>query len=229
MERTDFDFYVEDYDAQLNRGLSVSGEDRAFFSVGRIKWLAQCLARLQFPAARVLDFGCGTGLAARSFLEILGAQSVVGVDLSRDSLTVARRDHAGLPVKFKTINDYEPDGTIDLAFCNGVFHHVPLDERARAVQYVADCLRPGGLFAFWENNPWNPGTRYIMHKVPFDKDAIMVWPRTTARLVKAAGLKPVRIDYCFIFPKMLKPLRRLEPYVCRLPLGAQYQVLAKKP
>ncbi len=81
MEPTEFDFVVEDYDAQLNRGLSVSGEDRAFFSVGRIKWLAQCLARLQFTAARVLDFGCGTGLAARSFLEILGAQSVVGVRL----------------------------------------------------------------------------------------------------------------------------------------------------
>jgi hypothetical protein len=27
---------------------------------------------------------------------------------------------------------------------------------AAAVDYVYRSLRPGGLFAFWENNPWNP-------------------------------------------------------------------------
>jgi hypothetical protein len=36
-------------------------------------------------------------------------------------------------------------------------------------------------------------------------------------------------DFLFIFPKLLGWLRGLEPWVTRLPLGAQYQVLCRKP
>ena len=162
MNHTDFDAYAENYEAELNRGLSISGEDRAFYARGRIEWLGKCLERLQFVPTRVLDFGCGTGLATPFFLELLGAKSVVGLDSSTKSLAVAQCAHARLPVEFKLTIEYKPDGAVDLAFCNGVFHHVPPNERLQVAQYIADCLRPGGLFALWENNPWNPGTRYIV-------------------------------------------------------------------
>jgi SAM-dependent methyltransferase len=61
------------------------------------------------------------------------------------------------PASFFTLSGYQPAGQADLAFCNGVFHHIPLEERAEAVAYVYRSLRPGGLFAFWENNPVEPG------------------------------------------------------------------------
>ena len=38
-----------------------------------------------------------------------------------------------------------------------------------------------------------------------------------------------RTDFLFIFPRVLKFFRPLERRVSRLPLGAQYQVLALKP
>ena len=115
-----------------------------------------------------------------------------------------------------------------MVFCNGVFHHILPAERAAAVDYIFHNLRPGGIFAFWENNPWNPGTRYVMSRIPFDRDAITLSPPTARRLLCDGGFEIERTDFLFLFPRALGWLRGIEPLVCRLPLGAQYQVLARK-
>ena len=47
--------------------------------------------------------------------------------------------------------------------------------------FVRQGLRPGGVFALWENNPWNPGTRLVMRRIPFDRNAVLLSAR-------AAGL-----------------------------------------
>lgn len=226
MNHAEFDDCADDYDQQLNQGLSYSGESRDFFARGRLLCLKECLDRLGFTPSTVLDYGCGTGHSTPLFLDILGARSVIGVDVSEKSLEVARRSFDCLPAEFRLASDYAPVGRVDLAFCNGVFHHIPLDQRDAAVRYIADSLRPGGMFALWENNPWNPGTRFIMSRVAFDRDAIMLSAGQTRNLVRRAGLDVVRTDYCFIFPKALGSLRWIEPYVAGLPLGGQYQVLA---
>ena len=80
----------------------------------------------------------------------------------------------------------------------------------------------------WENNPWSPAARYVMYRIPFDRDAIMVWPSEARRLAQCAGLSVARTDYAFVFPRSLRFMRVLEPTVRRLPLGAQYQVLSLK-
>jgi hypothetical protein len=67
-----------------------------------------------------------------------------------------------------------------------------------------------------------------MHRVPFDRDAVMVWPKEARRLARQAGLTIVRTDYAFVFPNKLRRLRPLEPALRRLALGAQYQVLSVK-
>jgi len=223
-----FDGYAADYDAALQQGLAVSGEDKGFFARGRIAWLARCLKRIGFAPRTALDFGCGTGTSVPLLLELLKVDHVVGVDVSRESLAVARRLHGKLPARFVALADYVPDGSIDLAFCNGVFHHIPLDRRDAAVRFVSAALRPGGLFALWENNPLNPGTRYVMSKIPFDRDAVTLTGGAARRLVRGGGFEALRTDYLFIFPALLKMFRFVEKYVTRLPLGAQYQVLGRK-
>jgi len=102
-------------------------------------------------------------------------------------------------------------------------------ERAGAVDHILRSLKPGGIFAFWENNPWNPGTRYIMSRIPFDKDAVMLTPPEARRLLERGGFEVLRTDYLFIFPNALRLLRALEPPLSPLPLGAQYQILCRKP
>ncbi len=225
---TGFDSYAHDYDAALDRGIAVSGENKTFFARGRIMWLARCLEQLDFAPETVLDYGCGTGTATPFFIKVLGARSVVGVDLSSKSLDVARRANKGFSAEYKLTDQYRPDGKIDLVFCNGVFHHVPPNERPNVVNYIMNCLRGDGIFALWENNPWNPGTRYIMSRIPFDRDAITLSAGKARRLVRSSGLEVIRTDYCFIFPGILRTLRWVEPHLTQLPLGAQYQVLSRK-
>ena len=227
-DAAEFDTFAADYDAALNEGLSVSGEDKNYFARGRIEWLRRCLSRLGFSPRRILDFGCGTGSATPFLLEAFPDCEVLGVDVSARSVEVAREKHGMARAAFCTMSIYRPDASFDLAFCNGVFHHIPLAERAGTVQYVRDTLKPGGLFALWENNPWNPGTRYVMSRIPFDRNAITLSAPESRRLVRSGGFDVRRTDFLFIFPRVLKWLRPMERLVHKLPMGTQYMVLGRK-
>ena len=174
--KTEFDRFAAAYDSALAQGIAVSGEDKDFFALGRVSWLGRCLERWSACPGAILDFGCGTGSATPFLLALEGAESVLGVDISPRSITVAQRAYGSNRARFLTLEEFGPGEYIDLAFCNGVFHHIPLAERAGAVHLVHRSLRSGGFFAFWENNPWNPGTRFVMSRIPFDGDAIMLWP-----------------------------------------------------
>jgi SAM-dependent methyltransferase len=224
----EFDAYAADYDAALDQGLAVSGEDKMYFARGRLAWLAACLHQLGEQPSTVMDYGCGIGFATPVLFEWLGVTAMVGTDISRRSLDVARRAYGSERARFLLFDDYHPDAALDLVYCNGVFHHIPPQDRAAAVAYVARALRPGGLWAFWENNPWNPGTRYVMHRIPFDRDAQPLSPPAARRLLQAGGFEILQTDFWFIFPRKLKWLRGLEAGLARWPLGAQYQVLCRK-
>ncbi len=218
-----------EYDHALGQGLSVSGESREFFARRRAEVLAALLQQLGERPRHVLDFGCGSGGSSSILREALAAEQLVGVDPSERLLEAARSRYAAPGIRFVSASDWRPDGSFDLAFTNGVFHHVPPGERSRALSLVFAALRPGGLFALWENNPWSPAARYVMSRIPFDRGAVMVWPHQIRRLLAEAGFAVVSTEYHFVFPRALRILRGLEPTMRRLVLGAQYQVLARRP
>jgi SAM-dependent methyltransferase len=226
--KSTFDAHAENYHAALDQGLSVSGETAEFFARGRIAWLAGRLRTLGVSAPRVLDFGCGTGTATPYFFELLGARTVLGIDESARSLEVARRNHGNARAQFERAQGNVPEDSFDLVHCNGVMHHVPPDERASLTRFISRCLAPNGFFALWENNPWSPGARYVMSRIPFDRGVTMVWPREARRLMQQAGLSAGAPDYCFLFPRGLSALRWIERHVTRFPFGAQYLVLGRK-
>lgn len=226
----EFDAFAGDYDAALNEGLSAVGESKEYFARERVRWLRRRLSERGIaPGGTLLDFGCGVGASTPYFFDELGVGAVVGVDVSDGLLDVARRQFAGDPrVRFTRIGPEAPRGEFDLAFVNGVFHHIPVAERARAFRYVHDALRPGGIFAFWENNPWNPGTRYVMSRIPFDRDAVTITPPEGRGLLRAAGFEVGRPDFRFVFPRVLAWLRPLETPLALLPIGGQYLLLGLK-
>jgi SAM-dependent methyltransferase len=225
----EFDQYADDYDAALAQSLELTGEDKHYFARGRLNLIADFLKQEHVDIKSVLDFGCGTGSSTPYFFESLQVQSVVGVDVSAKSLDVARRIHGCDQVRFQEIEKYEPSGEFDLAFTNGVFHHIPLDFRKQAVDYVYRSLRPGGLFTFWENNPWNLGARLVMSRCPFDKDAQTLSPPAARRLLRSRKFEILRTSYLFIFPHSLSWLRSLERPLVSIPLGAQYLIICRKP
>jgi SAM-dependent methyltransferase len=153
----------------------------------------------------------------------------LGYDPSASSIQQARSENTDSLAHFEHASDAVPENAFDLAFTNGVFHHIPPEHRAEAMALVWRSLKPGGYFAFWENNRWNPMVHFIMSRVPFDQDAQMLFPHQARQLLRAAGFDITLTDYLFIFPAAFKFLRSLEPSLCKLPLGGQYLVLARKP
>ncbi len=225
---SEFDAYAADYQQVLQQGLKLTGEDSSYFAEGRIRHTAQCLRKLSVEVRSVLDFGCGTGTAAEHLLAHFPAARVCGIDVSAASIEQARQIHQDERVCFFTPSALPADIRFDLAYCNGVFHHIPPVQRADALRQIYDLLNPGGVFALWENNPWNPGTRIVMSRVEFDRDAIMLWPGATRRLLRECGFRLLRNDYLFYLPSFLKFLRPLERYLIRIPMGGQYLILCQK-
>jgi SAM-dependent methyltransferase len=232
MTASGFDQFADTYADDLNQALAASGESKDYFAQGRVRWLGVCLTRLRDEQLgsplSVLDYGCGVGDTTPHFREFLDARTVVGIDISQRSINNAQSRYGSPANRFATFEDYLPEGSMDLVYCNGVFHHIPVLERRKAVDYIYRCLRPGGLFALWENNPWNPGTRYVMAQCVFDHDAIMLSPPEASKLLTCGGFEVVSVTYQFVFPKLLRILRFLEAPLSRLPLGGQYQVLCRK-
>ena len=226
----EFDQFAGDYDAALNEGLKFSGEAKEFFAENRVKWFKGRLGDALKPGCRCLDYGCGTGTATPYLMETLGLAQLTGVDLSEESLAMARKDHGSPQVNFQPLAALRdlPD-EFDLGYCNGVFHHIPPAERAGCAAAIFRSMKPGATFALWENNAWNPIVRFMMSRVPFDADAIVLFPGEARRLMRDAGFEIVSTDSLFVFPAALAPLRVLEPALCKLPLGGQYQVLCRKP
>ena len=223
-----FDAYASQYEQALHSGLKISGEGPEYFARRRIEWTKQVLAAAT-TTRRVLDFGCGVGLVVPLMREVLQPEFVCGFDPSRAAIERAREEFGNADTQFTAKSDQIAEEVFDLAYCNGVFHHVTPADRPAALQTVFQSLRPGGWFALWENNPWNPGTRYVMSRIPFDRDADVISPPACRRVLQAAGFHVVRTDAWFLFPRVLSWLRPLEKLVHRLPLGAQYLVLSRKP
>lgn len=224
-----FDEYAKGYEAALEMGISVSGETKDYFARGRIQWLQKCLRERNEASQSIMDYGCGIGSATPLFLELMPRAKVLGVDVSLESLATARSKYGSPRAQYVPFGEYQPAAEMDLAFCNGVFHHIAPPDRMAAIDYIYRSLRPGGYFGFWENNPWNPGTRYVMSRIPFDRDAIPLTASEARRLLRAGGFKIIRTDWLFLFPRMLRSLRFLEPLLAPLPFGAQYQVLCQRP
>jgi len=222
-----FDKHADTYDSDLNEALAASGENRQFFAQGRVEWLARCLRRIKFQPSSAIDYGCGIGDTTELLRDIVGVRLITGLDVSPRSLELARVAHRD--ASFMSFSEYVPASNVDLVYCNGVFHHIPPAERGAAVDYIYRCLRPGGIFALWENNPWNPGANHVMANCVFDRDAIKLSPPESKRLLGARGFQIVGVTATFLFPRMLRFLRFLEPPLSTLPLGAQYQVLCQRP
>jgi len=223
-----FDQYAAAYEQALSNAIAPSGEGREYFAEGRVAWLKRCLDEMKQSPATLLDFGCGDGSTTPLLLQALNAKSAVGVDVSAKSLEIARKRHSNERIRYESISDFQPSGEMDLAYCNGVFHHILPTQRAAALAMVHRALRGGGFFSFWENNPWSLATRYVMSRCAFDRDAILLSPPEARALLLEGGFEILRTDFRFIFPRALRAFRKIEDFVYRAPLGTQYQVLCRK-
>ena len=227
VEGSAFDGYAADYEEALACGLRLTGEGRQHFAERRVAWLRRKLERLGITPGFVVDFGCGDGATLPILADLLSPRQLVGLE---PSIACLERARAATQRRWAVVgpDKFEHRGEVDLIYCNGVMHHVAPADRPGMLGLLREMLRPGGLLALWENNPWNPGTRWVMRRIPFDRDAVPV-PSTVARsLLGRCGFSVLGIDYLFLFPRALRWFRGLEIPLRGLPLGGQYLALARR-
>lgn len=99
----------------------------------------------RYSGKSLLEIGCGLGTDSLQFAR--GGALVTGVDLTEQSVELARRrfELYGVPGRFQ-VADAEslpfPDASFDVVYSFGVLHHTP--NTPRAVREVARVLKPGG-------------------------------------------------------------------------------------
>lgn len=115
-----------------------------------------------------------------------------------------------------------------MVFSACVFHHIPAEKHEGLLWEICRVLRPGGLFLVFEHNPYNPLTVCAVNSCPFDENAVLIDANTFCKRVTAAGFASVQYTYRIFFPRILRPLRIIEPLLGWLPIGAQYYVVGWK-
>jgi predicted TPR repeat methyltransferase len=96
-------------------------------------------------ARTVLDAGCGTGLAGEALRDARFGGELLGVDLSPDSVALARSRGIYTEVVLGDLQEPLPyrDGTVDAVVCVGVLTYVP--EVAAIWGEFCRVTRPGGV------------------------------------------------------------------------------------
>lgn len=216
----DFDRYADTYDEVLDSTVPGALKENAYFAEYKIALMARRLRTRRVD--KILDFGCGPGRSLFFIRQYFPAAELHGFDLSPASLDAARRR---MPQTRLTADWAELSSVrYDCILAANVFHHIPEEERKSAMVKCRNLLTPDGRLFLFEHNPFNPVTRWIFERCPFDQDARMLYKTETEVLANGAGLKIIDSAYTLFFPKQLAFLRGLEPALRRLPLGAQYYV-----
>ena len=220
MTTPEFDRFAKDYDRVLGESIPDELNEDAYFAEYKIALMARRLRGRRVE--RLLDFGCGAGRSLPFLRKHFPDSEIWGFDVSPDSLAVAatRLPDATLFADWSTLGDTRFDAIV----AANVFHHIPPPERRDALAMCRGALRGDGPMFLFEHNPYNPVTRWIFERCPFDTDAEMLSLAAARALGREAGFATEQHGYTLFFPKPLAFLRRLEPWLQRLPLGAQYYV-----
>jgi SAM-dependent methyltransferase len=218
----------QEYDSMLNKGIKLSGEDKFYFIKGRLNEIKTVLPK-NFAPEKILDFGCGIGDTSNYLSQLFPSAKITGVDIAQEALKYAAQKYNKPNLIFKPLSELPLHQNFDLCYVNGVFHHINTDKRAEALSLIYQSLKPKGYFAFCENNPLNPATKMVMKRIPFDKDAVLIKHRSARVMLKEVGFsKLFETRFLFYFPKMLGFLRFTEKALKKIPLGAQYIIVAQK-
>lgn len=231
--RPQFDRFARDYREIHVRNISISGEAPEYFSKYKARVLSRICAR-RISGARplsILDFGAGIGNTIEFLLDYFPDSSIMGIDVSGESIDLARERlpaSVGL-LKFDGKKTPFPEGSFDVVLAACVLHHVNLDEHMELMREIMRVLRPGGLFVVFEHNPMNPITVKTVDACPLDEDAVLLKASYVKNALLRSGYQDPEVEYIVFFPAFLKSFRFFEPWLRWLPVGAQYCVAAGKP
>jgi ubiquinone/menaquinone biosynthesis C-methylase UbiE len=231
MNEAEFDTFADEYYDQHRKNIRLSGETPEFFSEYKIRETRAAALVLGRGVDDILDFGSGIGNSLPAFRTHFPHAQLTCADPSARSMSIAQQRYPGTEA-YCHIQGREipcPGDSFDLAFAACVFHHIDHGEHVHWLKELRRVVRASGLLVIFEHNPFNPLTVHAVNTCPFDANAKLITARSLSQAITSAGWAEPRISYRLFFPHVLGGLRPLERHLGRIPLGAQYFVVARKP
>lgn len=222
VEKVDFDIYSGNYDEVLSKNTKMYFDDIEYFARYKVRLVKDDIGRSRHSVKRILEYGCGTGRNIRYLRAAFPGAEVIGTDISKESLGIARTENPH--VQFEAENLDVDLGKFDLIFIACVFHHISPEHRKEVMRLLATRLAHGGVIYIFEHNCYNPVTRKLVNECPFDADAVLLKANELHRLFRESGIEPNRISYCLFIPPRISWLIPIERYLKWCPMGGQYWV-----
>lgn len=218
MNQPEFDQYAVQYGRVLGETIPEELNEDGYFAEYKIALMAKRIAGKN--PGHILDFGCGVGRSLPYLDRYFPKAELWGYDVSPASLKIA----AERVPRAKLFSDWNAftDMRFDAIIAANVFHHILPAQRQQALAQCYESLAAEGQMFLFEHNPFNPATRWIFERCPFDADAEMLSLKTALDLARKAGFHSEQHGYTLFFPRPLALLRRLEPWLIHFPIGAQY-------
>lgn len=233
MERDfdNFDEFARNYREIHNENIKITGVDSDYFAEYKIAEVS----KKENPAAavKILDVGCGDGISAVFFNKYFPNNSYTGIDISEESIKEA--EQRKVPnTDFTVYNGFSipfADSTYDVAFIACVMHHILPKHHHQILSEIKRVLKPSGRLYIFEHNPYNPMTLKVVEKCVFDKDAILLPPPYSKKILKEVGFGKIQLFFTLFFPRrgLFKKILGLEKLLTWLPLGGQYFTRVVKP
>jgi ribosomal protein L11 methyltransferase len=113
-----------------------------------LRWLDALAVNGALTNARVLDFGCGSGILAIA-AALLGARTVTGVDNDPQAI-IATRENAqrnGVAVAALLPREFNATGTAPVAAFEAVVANILAGPLIQLAPQIAGCVTPGGALA----------------------------------------------------------------------------------
>ena len=230
MSQPEFDRYSASYEELLKDPIRdrFMGAGPEFFHLRKRDLIREHFGALGIDtrALSYLDIGCGKGellsLMRDDFHQVAGCDPSPAMLSSGQAVeTRVQEDRGKIPFD---------DAAFDFVTAVCVYHHVPPSSRLALTREAYRVLRPGGVFAMIEHNPYNPVTRLIVNRTPVDADAVLLKSSEANEWMRSAGFTCHAPNYFLYFPEPLyrRGGDRLEHLLKGLPLGGQYAIFGSK-
>jgi 2-polyprenyl-6-hydroxyphenyl methylase/3-demethylubiquinone-9 3-methyltransferase len=202
---------VEKFDRLASRWWDPNGPMKPLHRMNpsRIDWIEQMLRGRIWPT-RILDVGCGAGLAAEALAR--RGHDVLGIDAAGEAIEAARTHAAGqgltLAYRSGVAEDLLAEGArFPVVTCLEVIEHVP--DPSGFVRVLASLLEPDGVLIMSTLNrtrrSWltaKVGAEYLLRMLPVGTHdwKAFIAPAELAAMLRAAGLRVTRTTGLVVDP-----------------------------
>jgi ubiquinone/menaquinone biosynthesis C-methylase UbiE len=185
--------------------------------------------------SKVLDYCCGPGETSLK-LANMGYDCVHGIDISAEEISTAKKRLVDSGFESKSsfrVMDAEnmtfEDDSFDVIICNGVLHHLDIDE---ALPELSRVLKPGGMIVAMEALGYNPLIKLYRKMTPhlrtaWETDHILTlselkkskkyFNKVNVKYFYLATLMSIPFANTFMFKPMMKITGFIDAILMKIP------------